>query len=396
VSGSKGVMDLPLSVYKEGWHAAASACLASCVACPRCAHISLSLNHRDCSWFDESSCQLLKDEAVPTPAFYTPGTPSVGFRSGRFPTGRRGLSRGAVIGGGAAAVAVAPPPASRKLILVTTTYPHAQQVLKLEHCLRRISSAPIGKWIVGEDTNATTPAVAALLARSGVPYVHFALGPSRAKGHVQRGRAYEIIRDQKLEGVVYNLDDDNEYDPRLWDELRRLQPRRVGVVSVQLEDASKDARRRRRKPSERWIDERRVERPIYDRATGAFGGFAAGWCYGDGQLSQLYGPRRFCIDMGGFAFDASLIHSKTDAPPWSFAGSIDRTKSSDKPGTWRGGESEFLLSLISFPEQLQPLANCGLDVLVYHNGYEDEAQSVQRPFVGLRQSPHPTCKLDGW
>ena len=272
-----------------------------------------------------------------------------------------------------------------KLLLVTTTYPHAEQRTKLQHCLRRIKNAVdhgwVERWIIVEDAQERTPAVAALLRRSKTPYIHLAIGPSRAKGHVQRGLAYETIRDLRLRGIVYNLDDDNEYDPRLWSALRELRPGRVGVLAVQL--------------GLRGVRERQVERPLYDRATGRFGGFQAGWCYGDGFLSQTYGPRRFCIDMGGFAFDAALIHERAGGPPWSFNGSFDRSDASVR--TWRGGESEFLATLITFPEELQPLLNCGLDVLVYHNGLRTHwRQSERKPFRGLVQRPMAACKLDGW
>ena len=94
-------------------------------------------------------------------------------------------------------------------------------------------------WIVAEDAATKTPAVATLLQRvareRGVRVTHFAEGPSRAKGHVQRNLAYALIRDQQLDGVVYNMDDDNEYDPRLWAALRRLGSMRVGTVAVLMD-----------------------------------------------------------------------------------------------------------------------------------------------------------------
>ena len=34
--------------------------------------------------------------------------------------------------------------------------------------------------------------------------------------------------------TVYQMDDDNEYDVRLWPELLALRPGRVGIIAIQL------------------------------------------------------------------------------------------------------------------------------------------------------------------
>ena len=61
-----------------------------------------------------------------------------------------------------------------------------------------------------------------------------------------------------------------------------------------------------------------------------------------------------------------------------------------------------------FPEDLQPLANCGHDVLVYHNGLldiaarESERRNLTRGARPRKASPFPLerarvqCKSDGW
>ena len=76
---------------------------------------------------------------------------------------------------------------------------------------------------------------------------------------------------------------------------------------------------------------------------------------------------------------------------------------------WRGGETEFLEFLIpeAYPEDLQPLGNCGHDVLVFHNGFYSRvpARTVKRPrskqwkYEKWRRSVHAPpqpCKSDGW
>lgn len=64
-------------------------------------------------------------------------------------------------------------------------------------------------WIVAEDAATPNATVRTVLDETGVPFVYLAAGPTRQKGHAQRSAAYEYIRTQRLEGVVYNMDDDN-------------------------------------------------------------------------------------------------------------------------------------------------------------------------------------------
>ena len=149
---------------------------------------------------------------------------------------------------------------------------------------------------------------------------------------------------------MYNLDDDNEYDDRLWDSLRQLGARRVGVLAVQLQRFR--------------MGEIKTERPLY-ATNGRFLQFKSGWCYGS-NLALSHGPRRFCVDMAGFAFDAALLRGRQD-PLWKYVGShyfaafgtatsgsrlevTSHGTTVSGGATWRGGESEFIAGLASFPE----------------------------------------------
>jgi hypothetical protein len=106
------------------------------------------------------------------------------------------------------------------------------------------------------------------------------------------------VRGAALEGVVYNFDDDNEYAPRLFAELRTLGRGRVGSLAVRFAVAQS-------------------ERLSYDR-DGHFEGFDAGWCRGS-WMAWLHGKRTYCVDMGGFAFDAALLRG---APLSCITGSL--------------------------------------------------------------------------
>ena len=55
-----------------------------------------------------------------------------------------------------------------------------------------------------------------------------ALERTSAAHNAQRDHALRLLRDQGWEGVVYNMDDDNGYHPRLWPALRAVGPGRAG------------------------------------------------------------------------------------------------------------------------------------------------------------------------
>ena len=258
--------------------------------------------------------------------------------------------------------------AGRRLLLVTTTFPHELQRAKLMHCARLLSTEGRGVlWLVAEDAAAPSPDVSQLLSESGVPHVHLAFGPTRSGGNAQRNVALKYIRDRRLSGVVYNMDDDNAYHPSLWSELRLLGRRRVGIFAVRrsvwLAPACDGYFRGR------WTA-MTIERPVYNQSTGEFKHFSAGWCSGTKHnwQARMYGARKYCVDMGGFAFDAELLW-RVEGEVWSFSRK-------------QGGESELVDKLLGpsgSPAQLQPLANCGMDVLVFHNEYRHFPRPVRFP-----------------
>jgi len=238
----------------------------------------------------------------------------------------------------------APLSPARTLLLITITFPHAEQLLKLEHCAHALRGEPGVLWLVAEDAASPSPRVAETLRRSGIRHTHLAHGPTRARGNAQRDAALRHVREHNLSGIVYNMDDDNAYAPRVWNELRALGAGRVGALAV----------RRAVYPPPRcdghFLPLRRVERrklridrPLYDNRTGRFTRFEAGWCRRGSWMSRKLGPRKFCVDMGGFAFDSSLLRSRVPSGPiWDFSG--------------HGGESELIEKLLgpaAGPDALQ-------------------------------------------
>jgi hypothetical protein len=260
-----------------------------------------------------------------------------------------------------------PLPAQQRLLLVTTSFPGEQQLLRLRHVADSLAGESNILWIVVEDAAAPTAAAADALRDTRIPHVHLAHGPTRRGGNAQRNVALKYIRDQGLEGVAYNLDDDNAYHPRLWSALRALGQRRVGVLAVRrgvFPPPRCDGRFLPLLTGEKRT--LKIERPVYDNATGAFVRFDAGWCGEKSWMARRYGRRTFCVDMAGFAFDASLLRSLR-GELWTYTG--------------HGGESEFIERLLpgGRPDDLQPLANCGRDVLVFHNEWRVAPVAMVEP-----------------
>ncbi|EOD16956.1 Glucuronyltransferas-like protein [Emiliania huxleyi CCMP1516] len=269
---------------------------------------------------------------------------------------------------------------SPRLIVVTATYPHSAQAAKLSLCASVLAGEAEALWIVVEDAANASAAASAVLASSGLAYFHLAVGPSRAGGNLQRAAALELIREKRLHGVVYQMDDDNQYDRRLWPALRSLSAGRVGVLAVQI--------------SEGRINPAVLEGPIYD-LDGRLHELRASWCGSSWTALQL-GGRYFCIDMGGFAFDAALIHARA-GPLWPYRGRPHR------PGyatgwTNRGGETEFIEALLpdGFPEDLQPLGRCGAEMLVFHNGLHVTPKKLVLKSWWRRPGREGVCGDSGW
>ena len=201
------------------------------------------------------------------------------------------------------------------------------------------------------------------------------MGPRRG-GNAQRNVALRYIRDQRLDGVVYNLDDDNAYHPMVWNELRKVGSNRVGVLAVRrsvFPPPKCDGRFLNLRNAERRM--LKLERPLYDNTTGRFVRFEAGWCR-EGWMARRHGARKFCIDMGGFAFDAALLRKIEGNRIWTFR-------------RHTGGETELIEKLLAgAPEDLQPLGNCCQDVYVFHNEWK------VAPIPMLSPTTH-RCGLDG-
>lgn len=202
------------------------------------------------------------------------------------------------------------------IIVVTATHKRHGRMPMIGHLKSILDQREDVRWIVVEDSDEKDPELADFLP----PYAtHLNFGPTKDGGNAQRNLAFEHIADSGLEGVVYNADDDNKYDPSLFDEI--LKTKKVSMFPVGN------------------LGPHGVERPII--LNGKFVRWDAGWA-----------ERKFPVDMAGFAFQSDLL-KKLQRPFWTHSG--------------RGGESEFISKLVESVEEIEFLCNRCTDVFVWHN-----------------------------
>ncbi|CAN7941783.1 unnamed protein product [Ixodes hexagonus] len=178
------------------------------------------------------------------------------------------------------------------------------------------------------DTNGLHFQVSRILNESGVPFVHL-LGPcpknrrkrTHGRGVSGRRRGLQWLRKHAtLPGVLYFADDDNSYDHRLFDEIRRT--RTVSVFPVGA------------------IQKTGVSSPIVV----------------GGRVVDFYDPmikpwRKFPVDMAGFAVNLRLVMN-----------------SNNLSMPYQGGhlETAFLESLNITTSELEPLCENATKILVWH------------------------------
>lgn len=216
-----------------------------------------------------------------------------------------------------------------ELIILTCTYDRPGRMELLRRCIGCFKVANPLRWIVVEDAEGTDAEVAELLQASGLRHCYCADGPTRDKGHAQREKALQVVAEEGFEGIVYNADDDNWYDHRLFEELRRV--RNVAVFPVGNLGPSG------------------IERPVVQ--DGRLIGWDSGWV-----------ERKYPIDMAGFAFHSRRLQH-LEKPYWRFRGGP-------------GGESEFIERLLEEGEELEVLCEEGRRCYAWHNeplGAEDLA-----------------------
>ncbi|KHN87042.1 putative glucuronosyltransferase sqv-8 [Toxocara canis] len=227
------------------------------------------------------------------------------------------------------------------IYFITPTHYRPTQKADLTRLAQTVAHVPNLYWIVVEDAEATSTAVADVIRRTRLPSAHLHsqtpasmkmndTDPSwkLPKGVLQRNAALNWLRvnfGSLKRGVVYFGDDDNVYDWRLFEEMRYV--KKVGVWPVGI------------------VGGLLVETPILD------GGKVS-------SFNALWKPERpFPVDMAAFAVNLSLVLEHQDA---AFSYNVPRGYQ----------ESHFLTSLGLARSDLEPKANDCRNVYVWHTRTE--------------------------
>ena len=207
----------------------------------------------------------------------------------------------------------------RHIIFVTCTFDRPHRIAYLRRHIAEIFSH-IGNytWLIVEDADAVHPEVRTVTA--GLNVVHLHCGPTRDKGHAQRNFALEYIRERRLEGVVYNMDDDNFCYRLICDELRKVE--KIAIFPVGN------------------LGPVGIERPVLHEGKLVF------W-------SAHFADRAYPVDVGGLAFPSHILFD-LEPPFWPWTGMV--------------GESELVSRFVQAGHEVDlTLCHGNRMCLVYHN-----------------------------
>lgn len=221
---------------------------------------------------------------------------------------------------------------NNRLIIITGTYARPLQLEYFERMCMMTSYIDLDwHWIIAEDAVETNQRLWLMANDVNKHLTHIAVGPTRDWGNTQRNAALELIRDQRMKGIVLFCDDDNLYSPKHWHYASQVES--IGVWPVGN------------------LGPAHVEFP--ERGNSKYtNGFA--------NVKRMIGgwqSRMIPVDAGGFGFNSMML--------WDDIGPLS---SPLYPATRSGGESEFLHQTLGvyYLQELESINTEG-NVCVYHN-----------------------------
>ncbi|CAH0386082.1 unnamed protein product [Bemisia tabaci] len=230
-------------------------------------------------------------------------------------------------------------PALPVVYVITPTFARPVQKAELTRLSQTFMLVQNLHWIIVEDSKQKTALVSNLLKNSNLNYTHLInMTPPQWKlkqkeqrwrkprGVTQRNAGLTWLRESKKpavdRGVVYFADDDNTYTVQILNEMRYT--RKASVWPVGL------------------VGGLMVEKPNIDPDTGRVSSWNSAW----------RPERKFPIDMAGFAINLRILLEK---PSVKFSYQVER-----------GYLETDILSQVTTPEELEPLADNCTKVLVWH------------------------------
>lgn len=209
-----------------------------------------------------------------------------------------------------------------KLIIVTPTYTNSKRTFFISECIKVFKNIPNLIWVLCEDADGIDIEINEMLTKSCITYKYLSFGPTKDKGNEQRNVCYEYIVNNDINGIIYNADDDNQYEMKLFDEIKKT--KNISIFPVGN------------------LGPNGIERPIIQNGKILY--WDAGWS-----------NRRFPVDMAGFAFNSKYLYKKK----------AENKKLWDHCGV--GGESEFINYITDNDDDLEFLCDNCNTCYVKHN-----------------------------
>ncbi|XP_061341691.1 beta-1,4-xylosyltransferase IRX14-like [Gastrolobium bilobum] len=258
----------------------------------------------------------------------------------------------------------------RTVIVITPTYVRTFQTLHLTGVMHSLMLVPYDLvWIVVE-AGGVTNETASIIAKSGLRTIHVGFRQRMPNSWEARHKlearmrlhALRIVRKEKLDGVVMFADDSNMHSMELFDEAQSV--KWIGAVSVGILVHSVDTDESS-SMVEREGEEEATPMPVQGPACNATNKLI-GWhtfnslrytgrsaVYIDDRAPVL--PRK--LEWSGFVLNSRLLWKDLDdKPEW-----IKDLDALDEVGE----EIESPLSLVKSTSVVEPLGNCGRQVLLW-------------------------------
>ncbi|KAH9663710.1 Beta-1,4-xylosyltransferase IRX14 [Citrus sinensis] len=272
----------------------------------------------------------------------------------------------------------------RTLIVVTPTYVRTFQTLHLTGVMHSLMLVPYDLvWIVVE-AGGVTNETASLIAKSKLRTIHVGVDqkmPASWGGRHQleakmRLRALRIVREEKLDGIVMFADDSNMHSMELFDEIQNV--KWFGAVSVGIlalagnQDESSSVIMEKEEGGEN------TAMPVQGPACNSSNNLV-GWhtfnslpyarksaTYIDDRATVL--PRK--LEWAGFVLNSRLLWKEAkDKPEWvNDLDLLDGLEDIESP-----------LSLLKDQSMVEPLGNCGRQVIVWWLRVEARSDSKFPP-----------------
>lgn len=263
----------------------------------------------------------------------------------------------------------------RQLIVITPTYVRTFQGLHLTCLIHTLRIAPSPLiWIVVE-AGGVSNETATLLSSSQLSFYHLGSQAAMPADWGERQRlesclrieGLRFVREKRLDGLVIFADDSNAYSLDFFDEVQKVNWIGAFSIGVLSHSSLSGALKEEMVVTQAYENENRTSsqpQPLQGPVCNSMG-HLIGW-YAPEKDGEMVGPARN-LEWAVFAINARLLWEEHEKPTWI--------------RNWNevfGGGDTLVQSPLDFVKnasRVQPLGNCGRDVLMWWLRVEARADS---------------------